>query len=172
MTILSSYGVGKAECCGWVRQNFHMDSTVLDVGACDGVWQSMLPEYDMDAVEAFQPNAENLKRHNNYMNVYCTEIKNFEYEWYDLIIFGDVIEHMDVETAQAVLEYAYPRCRDMIIAVPFLYEQGEIYGNPYERHIQPELTFELFAKRYPDYEVLVHPVPNYCYYHKKGQNNG
>lgn len=167
---MGSYDAGKREVCDWIRNNFDMDASVLDVGSCDGVWQDMLPEYDMDAVEAFEPNAEKCK--GKYINVYCTEIKDFEYKWYDLIIFGDVIEHMDVETAQKVLAYANERCTDMIIAVPFLYEQGEIYGNPFERHIQPELTFELFAERYPDYEVLVHPVPNYCYYHKKGQNNG
>ena len=158
---MGSYNAGKVEVCDWIRQNFHMDDSVLDVGACDGIWQDILPEYDMDAVEAFEPNADNLKKQGKYINVYCTNIKDFEYEWYDLIIFGDV-----------VLAYAYQRCRDMVIAVPFLYEQGEIYGNPYERHIQPELTAELFAERYPAYEVLVQPVPNYCYYHKKGQDNG
>lgn len=167
---MGSYSAGKREVCDWIRNNFDMEASVLDVGSCDGVWQDILPEYDMDAVEAFEPNAEKCK--GKYINVYCTEIKDFEYEWYDLIIFGDVIEHMDVPTAQKVLAYAHDRCRDMVIAVPFLYEQGEIYGNPYERHIQPELTAELFAERYPDYEVLVQPVPNYCYYHKKGQNNG
>lgn len=168
---MGSYGIGKAECCEWVRNNFDMDASVLDVGACDGIWQALLPEYDMDAVEAFKPNADRIRKHNIYMNVYCTEIKDYEYDWYDLIIFGDVIEHMDVETAQAVLNYAYPRCKDMIVAVPYLYEQDEIYGNPYEKHLQPDLTAELFAERYPGFEVLVQLLPGYCYYHKKGQNN-
>lgn len=165
---MGSYGIGKPEVCAWIRENFHMNATVLDVGACDGIWQEMLPEYDMDAVEAFGPNAERLTQQGKYINVYQTDVKDFEYDWYDLIIFGDVIEHMNVETAQKVLAYAHHRCRDMIIAVPFLYEQGPIYGNPYEEHLQPELTAELFAQRYPAYEPLVHPVPNYCYYHKKG----
>ena len=164
---MSSYGAGKAECCDWIRRNFDMDATVLDVGACDGIWQSILPEYDIDAVEAFTPNADKLKADGKYINVFNVNIKDYKYDWYDLIIFGDVIEHMDVETAQAVLKYAWPRCRDMIVVVPFLYEQGEIYGNPFERHIQPELTFELFAERYPDFEVLVYPTQNYCYYKKK-----
>ena len=168
---MASYDYGKIDVVNYVYQNFAPDSICLDVGACDEIWQSLLPEYDMDAVEAFKPNADRIRKHNIYMNVYCMEIKDYEYDWYDLIIFGDVIEHMDVETAQAVLNYAYPRCKDMIVAVPYLYEQDEIYGNPYEKHLQPDLTAELFAERYPGFEVLVQLTPSYCYYHKKGQNN-
>ena len=89
---------------------------------------------------------------------------------YDLIIFGDVIEHMTVERAQTVLERAQSRCRDMIIGVPFLYPQDELYGNPWERHIQSDLTAEIFNERYPGFELLVKPINNYAYYHIGGAN--
>ena len=165
---MSSYGYGKDRVCGWVLANFPAGTTILDVGACDGLWRRLLPQYpDMDAVEAFWPNALKL-RGKGYRKIYETDIRGFEYEHYDLIIFGDVIEHMAVADAQAVLEYAKPRCRDMIVAVPFLYEQGAIYGNPYEVHIQSDLTTGLFAERYPGFEVLHDTGQGYCYYHKGG----
>lgn len=167
---MGSYDAGKSEVCEWIRNNFDTDCKVLDVGACDGIWHGLLPEYYMDAVEVYQPNAEYIR--GKYAKVYCMDVAEFDYRWYDLIIFGDVIEHMDVQTAQKVLAYAHDRCCDMVIAVPFLYQQGELYGNPYERHIQSDLTAELFAERYPDYDVLFQPTPNYCYYHKKGEDNG
>ena len=161
---MSSYYYGKPEVCAWVRKNFSDDATILDVGACDGNWLRLLPEYrNIDAVEAYFPNLSNLK---NYREVFYADIRGFEYEYYDLIIFGDVIEHLTVEQAQAVLEYAKPRCRDMIIAVPFLYEQGAIYGNPFEVHIQDDLTAENFEERYPGFAVLCNPGHAYCYYHK------
>ena len=161
---MSSYGYGKDKVCGWVLANFPGDAEILDVGACDGVWRRLLPQFPaMDAVEAFWPNAARLE---GYRNVFLTDIRKFEYEHYDLIIFGDVIEHLRVEDAQTVLAYAWHRCKDMIVAVPWLYEQGEIYGNPYERHIQDDLTPELFAERYPGFEVLCDPGHNYCYFHK------
>ena len=72
--------------------------------------------------------------------------------------------------AQAVLERARPRCRDLIIGVPFLYPQDAIYGNPYERHIQADLTEEIFDERYPGFELLVKPTNNYAYYHLGGVN--
>ena len=165
---MSSYGYGKREVCGWVLSTFPGDAEILDVGACDGLWRRLLPQYpDMDAVEAYWPNA--LRLHGTgYRQVFSADIRNFEYDHYDLIIFGDVIEHLPVKDAQAVLQYAWPRCRDMIVAVPWRYKQGEIYGNPYERHIQDDLTPELFAERYPGFEVLCDPGHDYCYFHKGG----
>ena len=161
---MSSYFYGKPEICAWVRAYFPRSSTILDVGACDGNWRRLLPEYpNMDAVEAFKPNLGRLR---GYRNVFHADIREFPYKRYDLIIFGDIIEHLTVAQAQAVLAYAVPRCRDMIVAVPFLYRQGAIYDNPYEVHIQDDLTPELFAQRYPELEVLLRAREDYCYYHK------
>lgn len=160
---MASYNIGKPQVCEWIRSNFSPDSTVLDVGACNGVWRSLLPEYTMDAVEIFLPNARGLK---GYRNVFLTNILGFEYDHYDLIIFGDVIEHLTPTDAQTVLDYARPRCKDMVVAVPWLYPQGELYGNPWEKHIQDDLTPELFNERYPGFAVLHNTDQNYCYFHK------
>ena len=160
---MGSYFYGKPEVCTWVRKNFPTTSTILDVGACDGKWRKLLPDYKMDAVEIFEAYALTLT---GYRNVFITDIAALEYEWYDLIIFGDIVEHLSVEAAKNELEYARDRCRDMIVAVPFRYEQGAIYGNPYEVHVQPDLTPENFDERYPGFEVLLRARDNYCYYHK------
>lgn len=161
---MASYDYGKAEVCAWVRKEFRRDAMILDVGAGDGKWRRLLPEYRfMDAVEAFVPNADKLT---GYSVVYTKDIRGLNYLWYDLIIFGDVIEHLSKIDAQCVLDYAWPRCRDMIVAVPFRLAQGAIYGNPYERHIQDDLTPEIFRERYPRLEVLHDPGHGYCYYHK------
>ena len=164
---MSSYLYGKPEICAWVRKYFAPDATILDVGACDGLWRRLLPEYpNMDAVEAFLPNLQKLE---GYRAAFHADIYDFQYDFYDLIIFGDVIEHLPDWKAKAVLTYAAPRCRDMIVAVPWLYKQDAIYGNPYEVHVQDDLTPEIFAQRYPGLEVLHDPGHGYCYYHLKGE---
>ena len=161
---MGSYEYGKREVCEWIRQTFPEESTILDVGACDGKWRRMLPEYTMDAVEIFKPYADRLT---GYRKVYNVDIADFRYNWYDLIIFGDVIEHMPVDRAQKAIKYAAKRCKDLIIAVPFQYIQGVVDGNIWQAHIQDDLTPEIFAERYPGYEVLCNPGNAYCYYHKK-----
>ena len=96
---MSSYGYGKDKVCGWVLATFPAGTEILDVGACDGLWRRLLPQYpDMDAVEAFWPNVLKL-RDMGYRQVISADVRNFEYEHYDLIIFGDVIEHMTVRQA-------------------------------------------------------------------------
>lgn len=162
---MGSYPYGKDEVCKWIRQNFPIDSTVLDVGAQDGTWQTLLPEYrNMDAIEIYKPNADKLTK---YRAVYNEDIRTWTYDHYDLIIFGDIIEHLIVKDAQTVLRYARPRCTDLIVAVPFLYPQGAAYGNPYEIHKQDDLTDEIFHQRYKGLEVLFDPGHNYMYYHKR-----
>ena len=157
--------MGKEEICAWIRKEFSPAHfyKILDVGACDGKWRKLLPEYRMDAVEVFRPYAEKLR---GYCHVIIDDIKNVKYapKTYALIIFGDVIEHMSVEDAQKVLEYARERCWDMIVAVPYMYAQGEVDGNPWQAHIQDDLTPEIFNERYPGFEILW-SNKDYAYYH-------
>lgn len=163
-----SYDLGKSEVCDWINKNFPPSSIMLDVGAGEGKWAKLLPEYRMDACEAFEPNAMNLLH--LYCEVFCCNITDLKYQHYDLVIFGDIIEHLSVKDAQKVINYAKEHCDDMIVAVPFLYPQGELYGNPYERHIQDDLTPEIFDERYPGFEPLW-SNNGYCYYHRKETSN-
>ena len=169
---MSSYLYGKEEIVNWIKQNFKETDTCLDVGACDGMWAYYLDGYfygHIDAVEIYEPNIIKNKLHALYRNVYNKDIRDFEYGWYDLIILGDVIEHMTVEEAQKVIDHAKSRCRDMIIAVPFLLEQVEFDGNEYEKHIQDDLTDGIFHERYPGFEYLW-INEEYGYYHLRPTN--
>lgn len=164
---MASFDYGKDQIIDWILRKFDKGATCLDVGACDGKWSDLLGNYlVMDACEIYLPNIweNNLER--KYRNVYNADIYDLRYGYYDLIIFGDVIEHMGVRRAQAVIEYALPRCKDLIVAVPFLYAQGALYGNEYERHVQDDLTPEVFAARYPQLKVLFN-IGKYAYYNRR-----
>lgn len=163
---MASLNAGKAEIVYWAKKIFAEGATALDVGACDGKWYDLLGDYfNMDAVEIFAPNIKKNGLKKKYKTVYNLDIVDYEYKWYDLIIFGDVIEHMTVENAQKALAYAYPRCTDMIIAIPYLWSQPEIYGNKWELHIQNDLTDEIFHQRYKGFENII-KYNDYGYYHK------
>lgn len=161
------YGIsdwrGKDEIKNFVFNNFPAGSTILDVGAGGGTYVALLNGgnwYIMDAVEVYKPAAEHIK--DFYRNVFNQDIKDFT-AWkdikYDLVIFGDVIEHMTVEDAIRVLERAKCFAKHIIISVPFLRPQDakdtETPDNLAESHLQPDLTKEIFNQRYPGFFTLV-----------------
>lgn len=169
---MASWDLGKREAIQWIRDKFPLDTSILDVGACDGKWRFLLPDYpNVDAVEAYMPNAEKIIK--AYRTVYVCNIDTLKYDHYDLVIFGDVLEHLDVKQAQSVLAYAKNHADNILISVPFEYEQGALYGNPYEIHAQSDLTPALFEERYPGYSILTMPSERYCYYtwEKKTQSS-
>lgn len=163
---MGSYSKGKEEAVCWIKEHFNKGIKCLDVGACNGKWFDLLWDYMvLDGVEVWQPYINKYNLVAKYRRLFEVDIREFEYEWYDLIIFGDIIEHLSVEEAQKVIEYARPRCQNMIVAVPFKYKQGEKNGNPYEVHIQDDLTPELFNERYQGF-VPIYMSDDYAYYVK------
>ena len=163
----SSYNDFKEDIKKYIQEHFNTDSKILDVGAGSGTYKKLLDGYKMDAVEVFEPNIEEYKLKELYEHVFNTDIKDFMYDYYDLIIFGDIIEHLDVKEATEVLKYAYNRCKEMIVAVPYNYKQGIEYGNVYEIHKQDDLTHEIFLERYPFMKLLF--KNEYYGYYVKGE---
>lgn len=161
---MSSYLMGKEMIRDIIRRDLPKGSTALDVGACDGAYFELLHDHlIMDAVEVWAPNVEQYNLTGRYREVFVKNIKDVSYDYYDLVIFGDVIEHMTVEDAQSVLEYAKQHSREIIVAVPYQYKQGALYGNPFERHIQDDLTEDVFLERYKGFTVSI-PYFNYGYF--------
>ena len=151
-----SYEYYKEDVRNYLIERFNKDIKILDVGCGEGTYYDLLHQYfsNIDGVEIYRPNIDNYGLESKYNNVYNTDIKDFKYEYYDVIIFGDVIEHLEIEEAREVLEYACARCSELIVAVPYCYKQGIEEGNIYEIHKQDDLTKENMIDRYPFLELL------------------
>ena len=166
---MSSWDDGKQEVVAWIKSTFQKGSTCLDVGPCDGKWFNLLGNHlVMDAVEIYEPYINVYELYLRYRKVFCGDVFQFKYPPYDLVLLCDVIEHMPVDKAQKVIEYATHNCKKMIVAVPFLFKQGPMRGNKWEEHIQDDLTPRLFNERYPGFTLLYRPVNDYAYYVKDG----
>jgi hypothetical protein len=151
-----SYKSGKKEVNDFIRKSCSPNSRVLDIGPGSGTYHSLLGDHfqSMDACEIYAPYIKRFKLAEKYKNVYnksVTDIENFDD--YDLVIFGDILEHLTVEDTQRVLEKA-KNVKQLLIAVPFEYEQDASHGNEAERHIQDDLTHDNFMQRYPGFEPL------------------
>ena len=160
-----SYPHFKNEVQVYLKNLLPKNSIVLDVGPGAGVYYNLLGDYfQMEAVEIFAPNIQQEKLREKYTQVYHADIRDFDLPHiYDLIIMGDVLEHLSIEDAQIVLEKLKANTEYLLVAVPYKLPQGELYGNKAEIHLQPDLTIESFDELYPGF-ARIYGNDAYGYY--------
>jgi 2-polyprenyl-3-methyl-5-hydroxy-6-metoxy-1,4-benzoquinol methylase/glycosyltransferase involved in cell wall biosynthesis len=141
----------------YVKRNYGSGLKVLDIGAGSGTYKDLLGDLcsRIDAVEVYEPYVKQFNLRSKYNNVYVQDVVGFSpSEDDDLIISGDVLEHISVEDSKKVLESLYQRAKNIIISVPYMMEQDDLNGNKHESHKQPDLTDEVFLSRYKGFENL------------------
>jgi hypothetical protein len=150
--------------------------TILDVGPGRGQWYDLLhpwfPTAEWDAVEIFEPYVERYQLTKRYDHVWVADIRDqityitdrshlahsFHLIW-DLVIFGDVLEHMTHGEAKAVV--ANLLTRYALISIPLgICPQTGTEENPYEEHVSiwydrymedyfPQITRSIVAPQDP-----------------------
>lgn len=168
MGVGGSYSYGKVEIATFIHDRFPFGSYILDVGAGGGTYGYYLGVgYNLEAVELWPESIQALQNAAHYTKVHAIDIRDFKYEHdYDLIIFGDVLEHLTISDAQRVLQEAEKHTKYILIGVPYMLPQEAIYGNVAEEHLQPDLTPTNFKERYPGYYLLMGRNDLYGYYCK------
>lgn len=154
----TSFAIGKTEIRDFLLQQCDSNTKVLDVGPGQGNYSFLFRKHvgSIDACELHGPYIKRHKLSEKYDTVYNMSVVDFpDFDKYDLVIMGDILEHLTVEEAKAVIEKC-KNVKQMLIAVPFEMKQHAGGGRPAsEEHIQDDLTPENFAERYPDFEPAV-----------------
>ena len=133
---------------------------VLDIGAGAGIYRFMLRNIQngFDAVEIHKPYIEQFNIEQFYDKVYNCDAVDFDkYNEYDIIICGDMLEHLTIERAQQLIKKIKTQSPNSLtfICVPYEYEQTAIRNNKYEIHLQPDLTRENVKIRYPELKEMI-----------------
>lgn len=153
-----SYGTHNETIVKYLKSSFSKNLRILDVGAGDGLWGKILnKQHHIDGVEIFKPYIEKYELERHYNNIYNINILDFEFQndYYDIIIMGDVLEHIELEDAQKLVSKLSKKTKELIIVVPYMLQQAAYDKNIYQEHKQPDLTHENFLKRYPEMSLLV-----------------
>jgi hypothetical protein len=145
----------------YVLTNYGPDANILDVGAGQGKYRLLLRTYpNVDACEIWEPTVEREGLRDLYRTVHVGDVvdltasSDWDYYGYNLMIMGDVLEHMTRDAARTVLERVERAGADVIVVVPYVYPQDEEDGNVYQRHLQDDLTPELMAGLYPQLRLV------------------
>ena len=123
-------------------------SDVLDVGAGDGKWGRLLNGLvpRITALEIWLSYVERYHLSETYTGVVVEDARKFaRYADYDVIILGDVLEHLcrkDALNLIATLKEAGDRIY-LTIPITKCVQDGTVYGNPYETHLDQWSNEEL-----------------------------
>lgn len=127
---------------------------MLDVGTGVGIYGDLarifLPDTHVDGVEVFEPYFQMFGLTQKYNRMLQIDVRELpEFEDYDVIIFGDVLEHMTKEEAISLWEKASKHTKWAIITIPVIHnEQGPVYGNPYETHVEEDWSVDSVLKSF------------------------
>lgn len=132
-------------------------TSFLDVGPGAGTYAHLLKGHfpNMDGIEIYPKYVEQFNLRSLYNNIIIGNILEFDFDEYDYLILGDVLEHFKYVEAKNLIDKICSKDKLCMVAVPYLFEQGEYDGNIHETHHQPDLTKELFLQRYPQMKFLI-----------------
>ncbi len=138
---------GKFDILNW-RRSLPVFKYVLDIGPGWGTYAKLLKRKGevWHAVEIHEPYINKFKLNNFYDKIFIENIVDFthteKFNSYDLVIMGDIIEHLSKEDGIATLRKVLAFSKYCIISLPLDEETQtdqennfEHWQNPHERHL-------------------------------------
>ena len=88
-------------------------------------------------MEIFEPYVDRFMLRHRYHDLIVADVRDLNpFPPADLVIFGDVLEHMPAHDARVVWDRARQVAWRLVIGIPVRpYPQGESEGNPWEAHV-------------------------------------
>jgi hypothetical protein len=122
--------------------------TILDVGTGAGIYADLIRaqhgnSIHITGIEPWLPYYQRFNLLAKYDAMSCRDARFITHWGYDLVLFGDVLEHMSKDDALTMWVTAGATAKHMILSIPIIhYPQGEEEGNPYEKHVKDDWTVE------------------------------
>ncbi len=155
----SSVDSGKIIFLDWLFKNVKKNERILDVGFGSGVYGKLMKAFyykNIDGVDVWPRDIEKMGLNYIYDNIYIENVLDFEFDHYDLIIMGDVLEHIPLKESKELLnKFINGKASKLFIQVPYMYENHNAWhDNPNEIHEQDEINKEYMEKEFPFLELI------------------
>lgn len=129
-------------------------SSVIDVGPGAGKYglltREVSPSTHTTAVEIWGPYLSEFGLETIYDHVFICDARIYPNYKADLVILGDILEHMTKEDALALWTRIRLEAKAAVISIPIIhFPQGESSGNPYETHVEDHWTHEEILSTFP-----------------------
>lgn len=168
----TSSDLGKSEIVEWVRKNEPTINRIMDIGAGNGTYPVLFKNNNQlcltaewVAVEAWEPYISQFKLDTLYDKVIHQDIRLLDWSTlgkFDLVIAGDVLEHMTKDEAITLVDKIVENGSTLIISIPVCFCPQDVYaGNPFEIHVKDDWTDEEVTSTWGHYikEKYIGSVP-------------
>jgi len=136
--------------------------TVLDIGPGEGTYYYALqdtPVEILQGVEVWGPYIDDFNLKEKYNNIYISNVyyldwDKLDYHTWDMVILGDIIEHLPRNQGEDVIRRAVDHSRYVVVSLPIYgYAQNVTMGNTYETHVE-QYSDESIREVLKEYEIL------------------
>jgi len=144
--------MSSAEGKEWTRERIRLLAdqgpvSVVDVGPGVGTYAKLLagPEVSrLTGVEIWEPYVHTYRLRQYYDEIIVGDARQVDFPATDVVILGDVAEHMSEDEALALWDKSATAARRAVyLSIPIIhYEQGSIEGNPHEHHVVDDWNHE------------------------------
>lgn len=140
----------------------HRIDSLLDIGAGSGTYANLLADIVplMHGVEVWPDYVDRFDLPGKYHRVIVDDARLLPVsteigDHYDLVVFGDVLEHMTRAQALDVWDWAKSIATWGLISVPTVHwPQVAEHGNPHEAHVQEDLTVDDVEEDYGPFDYV------------------
>ena len=127
--------------------------TVVDVGPGVGTYAKLLAGVGVahiTGIEVFAPYVDTYRLRDHYDEIVIGDVRTTPIPACDVVVLGDVVEHMSEDDAVDVWRAAGAAARRAVyLSIPVVhYPQDEIEGNPHEVHVVDDWDHERVLARF------------------------
>ena len=127
---------------------------VIDVGPGSGTYgrivRDVAPEATLIGVEVWEPYIDEFALRSIYDEIVIVDAREFTDWESDLVIFGDVLEHMAESDALKLWEAASASASKILMSIPIIhYPQCAEHGNPFEVHVVEDWSHDRVLDTFP-----------------------
>ncbi len=139
--------------------------SILDVGVGKGTYFDILSPHleniKWSGIEVWEPYIERYNLEKKYQILISQDVRQIDFSqgpYYDLTLFGDIIEHMTKKEAQILINAVIPKSNLIMISIPIIpFPQVAVEGNPFEEHIKEDWSHGEVLESFPHIiSVFVH----------------
>lgn len=151
---------GKAWTKERVSQLLTSPSNILDIGCGRGTYKNLFSDNEVISnsnwvgVEVWSPYIKQFSLEQKYNKIINQDTRALAWDelgQWDIVIMGDILEHMTKEESQALVDSALKHTKWVLISIPIVYlPQGADHGNQYEIHVKPDWSHEEVMSSFPN----------------------